>query len=192
MEVIFAWVKSVVFYLILLTVVTHLMPNKKYEKYVRLFTGMLLVMIVIKPVTQVFSIDETFDRNFFSILEESESMVIEEPFSNQEFENVQEEQMLREYEKMVETFADVQAGNLGLDVVRFQTQVEEKDDVMFPASIEMEVTIKEGNTGVEEIKIADIVAGQQAVEETEQTRQLKTILAEYYGMKQEQIRIVVT
>ena len=68
MNGIFEWVKSIVFYLILITVVTNLLPNKKYEKYVKLFTGMLLVIIVIKPITQIFSWNEIFDEKITELL----------------------------------------------------------------------------------------------------------------------------
>ena len=34
-----------------MTVVTNLLPDKKYEKYFRLFAGMVLILLVLKPFT---------------------------------------------------------------------------------------------------------------------------------------------
>lgn len=205
MNGIFDWVKSIVFYLILLTVVTNLLPSRKYEKYVKLFTGMLLVIIVIHPVSQVFSWDETFDKNFMEMLSEGESFSIDD--TKVDFENVQEEQFMEEYKRQLEAFVSSQAGSLGMDVLQFQSKVENQDGVLVPTAIRMEVTrVEEVGSGegapgenaaktklveIEEIKIADIAAGERAVSEGEQTTQLRNILMQYYGLTENQIQIVM-
>lgn len=204
MDTIFDWVKSIVFYLILLTVVTHLLPGSKYEKYVKLFTGMLLVIIVIKPVTHIFSVDEIFDRNFVEMLGEGEEFYIDDT-DGMNFENVQSEQLAEEYERQLEAFASSQAGSLGLSVVGFQTSIEQREGVLLPAEMKLEVTAlsdsvpgngmadNETSDGVEidEIKIADIVAGEHTVSESQQVKQLKNILMEYYGLAENQVQVVM-
>lgn len=49
MEGLYGWVKNIVFYLIFLTVLMGLLPSGKYEKYIRLFAGMILILIVASP-----------------------------------------------------------------------------------------------------------------------------------------------
>ncbi len=200
MDAIFDWVKSIVFYLILLTVVTNLLPSKKYEKYVKLFTGMLMVIIVIKPITQVFSVDEIFDRNFLEMLGEGESFSIDDT-TGISFENVQEEQLLEEYERQVKAFATTQAESLGMEVVKLQSKIEEQEGVLVPKAIQMEVIIEESDREeqtqdepieIHTIKITDVVARERTLSGKEQTRQLKIILMEYYGLEEEQIQIVVS
>lgn len=39
MEAVYEWIRSLVFYLILMTTVLNFLPDRKYEKYLRLFTG---------------------------------------------------------------------------------------------------------------------------------------------------------
>lgn len=200
MDAIFDWVKGIVFYLILLTVVTNLLPSKKYEKYVKLFTGMLMVIIVIKPITQVFSVDEIFDRNFLEMLGEGESFSIDDT-TGISFENVQEEQLLEEYERQVKVFSTTQAECLGMKVVKLQSKIEEQEGVLVPKAIQMEVIIEESDREeqtqdepieIHAIKIADVVARERTLSGKEQTRQLKIILMEYYGLEEEQIQIVVS
>ena len=43
------WVRGLAFYLILMTVVLNLLPDKTYEKYLRLFTGMVFILLVFRP-----------------------------------------------------------------------------------------------------------------------------------------------
>lgn len=51
MEAITHWAGNIVSYLVFLTVLTGLLPAHKYEKYIRLFAGCILLLIVLKPLT---------------------------------------------------------------------------------------------------------------------------------------------
>ena len=53
MDIIYAWVKNIVCYYIFLTVIFHLLPKSSYQKYVRFFSGMLLMILVVTPVLSV-------------------------------------------------------------------------------------------------------------------------------------------
>ena len=46
MEGLYEWIRNITYYLIFMTVVTNLLPDKKYEKYFRLFAGMVLILLV--------------------------------------------------------------------------------------------------------------------------------------------------
>lgn len=190
MEGIFDWVKSIVFYLILLTVVTHLLPGKKYEKYVRLFTGMLMIMIVIKPVTQVFSWDDVFDYHFLKQLGEGENFALDDALE-MDFGRIEKEQLMEEYERQLEAFVSSQAGTLGLELVQLQAQIEEKDGILMPVKVSLEITGRTKPAQIKEIKIADIVAEETAGTEKEQVIQLRNIIQQYYGLAENEIQIVM-
>lgn len=49
MEAVYEWIRSLVFYLILMTTVLNFLPDRKYEKYLRLFTGMVFILLVFGP-----------------------------------------------------------------------------------------------------------------------------------------------
>ncbi len=189
MEAVFDWVKSIVFYLILLTVVTHLLPNKKYEKYLRLFTGMLLVMVVIKPVTQVFSWDKLFDRNFLEILGDSGELGWEEETMAGELKDMQEEQLMKEYERQVCSYVEAEAAALGIQVSNVRVQTAWQEDVLVPVYISMKAALKENQKRLEEITIADIIIEEKKGESTKEFAQLQKILAQYYGIEESQVQI---
>ena len=50
MTTVYGWVKNLVCFYIFITAVLHLMPKKSYRKYIRFFTGLLLVILVLTPV----------------------------------------------------------------------------------------------------------------------------------------------
>ena len=47
------WLQGIVGYLLLVSVTTQMIPNKKYEQYVRLFTGFLLIVVLLQPVLKM-------------------------------------------------------------------------------------------------------------------------------------------
>ena len=205
MSAVFDWVKDIVFYLILLTVVTHLIPGKKYEKYVRLFTGMVLIMVVVRPVVQVFSLDEIFDKNFLDSFKREEQ-TFENEMGEANFLDVQEEQMTTEYERQMNMYADVEARRLGMRVVSFHSEIEQEDDILVPKSIDMTVQAGEANSyevdtdnqqnDIETVTIPEIILHDSSVQArsqnvSEQARELQQILAEYYGISMEKVSVSV-
>ncbi len=60
-----------VFYL-LEQMVLNLLPGKSYEKYVRFYLGLLLVLLLLQPILQIFHLAEGLDaRAFVQELEQS-------------------------------------------------------------------------------------------------------------------------
>ena len=49
MEFVAEWVQNIAYYMIFMTVILSLLPAKQYEKYVRFFAGIVLILLVIKP-----------------------------------------------------------------------------------------------------------------------------------------------
>ncbi len=65
MNQILQWVRSIVIYMILVTTLWYLLPDNQYKKYIRLFTGLLLILIVLKPaadfLTEADLVDVLYD-----------------------------------------------------------------------------------------------------------------------------------
>ena len=51
------WLKSLVGFMLLVSVTTQMLPNQKYEQYVRLFTGFLMIIILLQPILKIRSAD---------------------------------------------------------------------------------------------------------------------------------------
>lgn len=99
MEAIYGWVKNLVCFYIFITAILHLLPKESYRKYIRFFTGLLLVILVLTPI--------------FSLLRNKEDLYekIEQAGFFQEMENLkldtaylessQQEIYREEYEKAI-------------------------------------------------------------------------------------------
>lgn len=83
-EEIYQWMKNLAVFYILFTAVLHLVPDSKYEKYVRFFMGLLLIVMLCTPVFALFGksgeLMESFRGNY-----EAETLLRQQ----EEFENVQ-------------------------------------------------------------------------------------------------------
>lgn len=49
----YEWLRNLSGFLILSAVVLHLLPGKKYEKYIRFYMGLVLITLVLGPLIQL-------------------------------------------------------------------------------------------------------------------------------------------
>ena len=67
MEQFYSWIQAIIFYMIFMNFMTNLLPGKAYARYVRLFMGMVLILLVIRPLTGSLRLDEQLARCFEEI-----------------------------------------------------------------------------------------------------------------------------
>lgn len=61
---IYEWIKNIVFYQLLISIVMNMIPDNAYQKYVRFFLGMLFLVIVTQPVFQMMNMAESIDNRY--------------------------------------------------------------------------------------------------------------------------------
>ena len=99
------WVRNIARYLIFMTVLANVLPSGKYEKYMRLFAGMVLLLLVLKPLTGGLRIEERIAYYYKNI-----------SFA-QEVETLKEESSRLEEERKERMFVQYREG-LAADVAR--------------------------------------------------------------------------
>lgn len=77
MDSIYEWMKNLSFFAVLSTAVLQIIPDQSFRKYVRFFTGLLLVSMLILPVLKIVGKEETFteiykSRDYHEQIEEAE------------------------------------------------------------------------------------------------------------------------
>lgn len=99
MESVIQWVKNMVYYLIFIGLVFSLLPNGKYERYIRLFSGAVFLLIVISPITGGLNLDERLAYAYERIRFKQDTGEFEEKLWG--IEDRQIEQVIRQYEEAV-------------------------------------------------------------------------------------------
>lgn len=75
----YEWMQSLAYYMVLMTAVLHVIPNKEYKKYIQFYMGLVIVLILCTPILKVLGLESSFaeiyDANTYEIqLEEIEEM----------------------------------------------------------------------------------------------------------------------
>ncbi|MEG0370033.1 MAG: stage III sporulation protein AF [Hungatella sp.] len=126
MRVLYQWVANITFYFIFITVVSNLLPNKKYEKYCRLFMGMVLILLVIQPLTASLRLEDRLAYYFESITFQNESEDLKKELLGMETQRLQ--QMIAQYEEAVGGDLEHMASDFGFYPVRTEVTIESRSD----------------------------------------------------------------
>lgn len=68
------WMKSFVGYLLIASVATQMLPGQNYEKYVRMFFGFLMMILVLQPVLKIGSADGYLEQKITEFVQEQEAL----------------------------------------------------------------------------------------------------------------------
>ena len=105
MEAVYGWVKNIIYYMIFLSVVDNLLADSKYGKYIRFFSGMVLILLVVSPFTGGLHLDEQISSMFKSISFQNDTDDLKQDLWGMEERRL--DQVIRKYEQAVA--ADVEA-----------------------------------------------------------------------------------
>jgi len=64
MESFMSYIKGIAFLIILITFVVNALPDSSYKKYIKIFTSIVLVITILKPITDFLGIGDTFFNNY--------------------------------------------------------------------------------------------------------------------------------
>lgn len=155
MEAITHWAGNIVSYLVFLTVLTGLLPAHKYEKYIRLFAGCILLLIVLKPLTDGLRLEERLNYLFTSLSFENEAGELKSEMD--EIEVRRRNMVLSQYEAEASKEAVRVAAEAGFSVEKADVELEKDPESEQFASVrsvtvyvagsesEMEAAEQEGN-----------------------------------------------
>jgi len=121
------WVGSILCFLIFMTMITILLPSKKYERYLRFFAGMVLILLVIQPLTGSFRLEDRIAYYFEAISFQKESQDL-----NRQILGIEEERLKRviaEYEHAVEQDVAAMAEDLGFLAEEVDVTIEGDQDM---------------------------------------------------------------
>lgn len=64
MNIIEIYVKEILVFLILTVIINNTLPDNNYKKYIRLFTGLILIIIMISPILPYLKMDSSAIGNY--------------------------------------------------------------------------------------------------------------------------------
>lgn len=204
MNEIYLWVKNIVIYMILNTIIMNLLGNSSYKKYVSIVSGMLLVLIVISPLLNILKIDEKLDYFF-----QSNNFAIEtSDFKNSllRMEQQQNDAIFSEYKEKMRTQVDKILASENLYVKDFQVTLDtdvnssnfgEIQKMIIKASTVKVEQKKNGVKRIEEVTVLPIIIHSQDEKEIVEyvpsptEINIKNKLSDFYNMEPANINISI-
>lgn len=68
------WLKNLAAYMLAVSIALQMLPDKKYEQYVRLFTGLLLIFMVLQPVLKNADLTGVLEQKIEAFVQEQERL----------------------------------------------------------------------------------------------------------------------
>lgn len=72
MEALYAWVRNLAVYFIIISTIINALPDNRYVKYIRFFLGMLLILLILQPVLNFFDWTQELDSAYYTQMMEQE------------------------------------------------------------------------------------------------------------------------
>ena len=69
---IYEWMENIAFYLVILVAIMQMIPQNSYQKYIRFFAGMILILMLAGPILRIFGMTELQSTAYQNALQEIE------------------------------------------------------------------------------------------------------------------------
>lgn len=181
MENIYEWVKNMVFFYIWLTAILHILPQNNYQKYVKFFGRLLLVVLILTPLLDfLYRPDYLLDKvSYESFWQEMDTIKLD----MMAMEDVQKHTYMERYEKAI-----------GEDIV-LMVQQDSMEVQEVAVSLTEEYQVKEIflviNLGQSEEVYIEKMVLQDNSQEYSEVLKLKEKIMNFYNVTEEQIQIMV-
>lgn len=190
MEELFSWIRSITYYLIFITVVENLLPNKKYEKYIKLFSGMVLILLVLKPITGGLRLDDKLAYYFESISLKKEAGELTGKISKMEGQRL--ESMIAKYQNAVGTDLKSMAETDGFSCRESKAEIDQnQESSTFGHVMRVTMVLVPGETGEKTQDVAVSGNGTTPVKKIQEVEEVKITQSESKksdGRGQEDVR----
>lgn len=125
MEAVFQWIKNITYYLIFVSLLSHLMPAGKYEQYMKLFFGAVFILLVIAPLTGGLHLDGRLAQAYEQIRFTQEQGEFEQKLWGMEEERIA--RMIKQYEEAVGMDVRAMAEDEGFYCLSAGAKIEERE-----------------------------------------------------------------
>ena len=180
MKGIYEWIRSLVSFMILMTAIMNLLPDKKYEKYLHLFSGMVFLLLFFAPLTDLSGLEAQMAGAFERITFQTDAKLLKKEIEDADGARMQ--QLILQYETVLEQELRTMAESVCAEC----TDVE----VIMETNLEQEEFGK-----LREVMMVfhpeEHAEAEQMWDINRRISELRTQIGEYYGMEEGNITIIV-
>jgi stage III sporulation protein AF len=203
MGMIYEWVRNMVIFLVLTTIIGNLLGKSSYKKYVNLITGIILVLLVVSPLLQLFQLEDSLDYYLSTNLFMAEA----NDYNGRLIDSEQNQMssIIEEYKTIIKEQVDGLLKSKGYYLQDINIQIEEDEsNENFGKLKYLEVTVglseeeKTKSSSINKVIIDKIRVGDKEDENkssddilTPDEINIKNLLSDFYNMQPDNINISI-
>lgn len=191
------WVTQIIMFVLLAAVIDLLTPQTAMKKYIKLVVGLLLILILLKPIFAIFQLDmeKAVSESVLQVSREMETdQNIENliDFQKKEIESTQHAYILEQMAVQLKEIAEVpmeEEFELSISDIDFVFQDEE---MSMESLQEVIVYVEDADKGVEIDEIEEVVidTGSNKIEGEEENEPVQELLQRLWELEEQRITIV--
>lgn len=180
MNKIYEWIRSLVSFMILMTALMNLLPDKKYEKYVQLFAGMVFLHLFFSPLTDLSGLEAQMAGAFERITFQTDARLLKKEIEDLDGTRIQ--RLISQYEMTLEQELRRMAESVEAECMDVQVVMEtDPDQEKFGRLRAVDMTFDwKGDSDVEQVRNVN-----------RQIAELRKRIGEQYGMEEGNITIII-
>ena len=204
MKILYDWIRNIVIYMILNTIIMNLLGDKSYKKYVSIVSGMILVLIVISPLMNYMDLEDTLDyylqANDFTV----ETSQFKEDLNR--MEKAQQDAIFAEYQAKIKEQVESLLQEEKLTLTNLDVTIDkDPNSTGFGEILQMDITASLDNNdekeskrlSVDEIDISPVHIREKEENDVEDPPSpmeinIKNKLSDFYNIEQVNINISIS
>lgn len=190
------WAKTIVYYLLFVKILMSLIPNGNMKKYIKLFSGILLIIILIQPLISIKSIDKNMFYNILKVESELDQGQIAGQVDT--YQNINDNLAFNIYIKNTKDRIESIVSNEGLQAENIDIKVnEDKDSGHYGELKEVNLVlvssdVENGGIYIEDININSTKENTQKTgEDILKEKNIKSELIDFYNVPVDNIHISI-
>ncbi len=202
MEAFYGWIRNIICYMLFISVIENLLPGKKYAKYLKLFSGMVLILLIIQPISSGLRLEDKISRYYESFVFQYETDDLKQEILG--IEDKRLEQMIGQYEEAVAGDLEQMIREEGLEVSSSRVVIErDQDSADFGKVKQIRLVVYESGADGGDIPAGAVIpvepvvigmdetgeAQTESVQEHAETQKLQKKIVSYYDLEDEYVEI---
>ncbi len=179
MAAVYEWIRNLAGFFLFMAVIDNLLPGKKYRKYVQLFSGMILILLVLQPLTGSLRLEDAIAHAYESLVFQYQAGDLTEDILGIEEQRL--EQVIGQYEEAVAMDVRQMAEEEGLFVKNCRVTIdraEESETFGMVTHMKLEISEEERASGETVIPVEPIDPVQIEVQPEEAAASKESIATE--------------
>ncbi len=186
MDYFVSWIKGVAIFYIIAALILNIVPNEKNKKYIRFFLGIVMIIMLVKPIGKIFGVDDDFFEYFNIESNKVMSKELKEKLYNAE--EYRKQEVAADYTGQIKDSIKEYIESLGWYYIDSDIEIDTDENSAGFGTIKM-ISVDISKEKAEEIHIDKVTLKRNNSEEELISIEIKKYLANFYNLDKRNIYV---